>query len=349
MFCILVHIACYAIKIYCRCNKYSFLHRISTCSFQIYLKKILIGRKCIIFSTKCLKIWSNCHRAEKYLFAMVLKQSLHIASWNVNGFKCKGFNKYSDPRFIDEIIHKDIFCLLETHCSLEDSLCLPGFKCIHLIRPKSKGTYKRSGGISVYVKDDIRPGIKFLEYQNNDYIWLKLNKDFFQTYKDIFLCFLYNPPSGSTYTQSLDEDIFDLIETDIAKFSEVGSIILAGDFNARTGNVEQDFILNDNIHNDISLFENYTPDMNLPVRYCSDTTSLTRGRALNAMCIQSGLRILNGRTVGDFLGQYTCHTPRGSSVVDYTLVSESLFKNMSFFKVHKFLGDLSDPGIVRYH
>ena len=273
---------------------------------------------------------------------MVVKKSLHIASWNINGFKCKGFNKYSDPSFINELKNKEIICLLETHCSLEDSLCLHGFKSLHLIRPKSKGSNKRSGGISIYVKEEIRHGIKFLNHQNNDYIWLKLCKDFFHVAKDIYLCFIYNPPSCSTYTQSLDEDILELIETDITKYSEIGNIILAGDFNARTGNDEHDFIENDDVHVDIPVFDGYSPDIDIPVRYSMDKTILTRGRALNDICIQSSLRILNGRTMGDFVGHFTCHTPRGSSVVDYMVVSENLIKQVSFFNVHNFLADLSD-------
>lgn len=63
------------------------------------------------------------------------KRSLHLACWNVNGFKFK--NKYSDPEFINEISNKYIICLLETHCSLQDSLPLPNFKSVHLNRPKN--------------------------------------------------------------------------------------------------------------------------------------------------------------------------------------------------------------------
>ena len=34
--------------------------------------------------------------------------------------------------------------------------------------------------------------------------------------------------------------------------------------------------------------------------------------------------ILNGRTLGDFMGKFTCHTKRGSSVIDYIISSRSL-------------------------
>ena len=64
----------------------------------------------------------------------------------------------------------------------------------------------------------------------------------------------------------------------------------------------------------------------------------------NELCIHTGLRILNGRISGDFMGEFTCFTPNGNSVVDYFISSESLIKNILFFKVNKFLGhcELSD-------
>ena len=37
-------------------------------------------------------------------------------------------------------------------------------------------------------------------------------------------------------------------------------------------------------------------------------------------CVDNQLYILNGRTLGDLTGQFTCHTPRGSSTVDYNIV-----------------------------
>ena len=236
-----------------------------------------------------------------------------------------------DTNFLYEILNKDIICLTETHCDLENSISVSGFKAVHLIRPKSKKCNKRSGGISVLVKEKLKSGIKFLEHKNDNYIWLKLCKTFFCLTEDIFLCYIYDPPACSSYTQSLKEDLLDLIEKDISTYSQKGQIILAGDFNARINASEQDFIINENLNTNIPLFDDYSPDIDILPRYSMDTITSARGKILNDLCIQSGLRILNGRTMGDFIGKYTCHTPRGSSVVDYMIVSESLLCNISFF------------------
>ena len=53
--------------------------------------------------------------------------------------------------------------------------------------------------------------------------------------------------------------------------------------------------------------------------------------ALTDICIQSGIRILNGRTIGDLMGQLTSHTPRGSSAVDYFLASLRIDTVFFFF------------------
>ena len=94
------------------------------------------------------------------------------------------------------------------------------------------------------------------------------------------------------------------------------------------------------------LCDDYIPDIDIPVRFSMDKTLLQRGKTLNDMCVQTGLRILNGRTMGDFSGKYTCHITNGSSVVDYCIVSEQLLREVLFFNVHKFLPDLSDHCLI---
>ena len=42
------------------------------------------------------------------------------------------------------------------------------------------------------------------------------------------------------------------------------------------------------------------------------------------LCADNQLYILNGRTLGDLTGKFTCHTPSGSSIVDYFITSSTL-------------------------
>ncbi|CAG2241035.1 unnamed protein product [Mytilus edulis] len=118
-------------------------------------------------------------------------------------------------------------------------------------------------------------------------------------------------------------------------------ILLCGDFNART-NTAVDFVANDNdfIHSNYD--RHYLVDSISLDRNNQDTVRCGRGNSLLELCIQSGLRILNGRTCGDTLGKFTSHNSMGSSVIDYMVVSESMYHNILSFRVHDFIKSLSD-------
>jgi hypothetical protein len=51
----------------------------------------------------------------------------------------------------------------------------------------------------------------------NDSIWVKLCKKFFGLQKDLFTCFVYDPPENSTLTKRISYEILDLVENDILK------------------------------------------------------------------------------------------------------------------------------------
>ena len=60
------------------------------------------------------------------------------------------------------------------------------------------------------------------------------------------------------------------------------------------------------------------------------------------ICIGNKLRILNGRTLGDSKGKYTCYKPVGCSVIDYFIVCESLMSQILYLTVSDFITDFSD-------
>ncbi|XP_069118915.1 uncharacterized protein [Argopecten irradians] len=102
------------------------------------------------------------------------------------------------------------------------------------------------------------------------------------------------------------------LKNEISKFSLDGKILLAGDFNARTGNLT-DF----QKHDDVSPHD---VKINKPnKRESLDQVINVQGRQLIDLCISSRLRILNGRYLGDLLGNCSCIKHNGSSVVDYVL------------------------------
>ena len=91
-----------------------------------------------------------------------------------------------------------------------------------------------------------------------------------------------------------------------------------GEFNARTF-LEPDFIVNDSIKY-LSVHSSSTSDIPLARRNVVNKEPDTLGKHLLDLCKGSGLRILNGRKLGDLQGNYTCFNHRGSpSVIDYML------------------------------
>ena len=64
------------------------------------------------------------------------------------------------------------------------------------------------------------------------------------------------------------------------------------------------------------------------------TTPNRFGRLLVDLCMSNELCILNGRCKGDENGSFTSFNYKGSSVIDYGIVSKTLFQNVAYFKAH---------------
>ena len=89
-------------------------------------------------------------------------------------------------------------------------------------------------------------------------------------------------------------------------------------------------------------YQGYAVDLPSTPRVSKDAILDTRGKSMHDFCIGNQIRILNGRCFGDMFGRYTCYTPNGASVVDYTMVSESILHKVLNFYVSDFLATMSD-------
>jgi hypothetical protein len=271
-----------------------------------------------------------------------IAHGLKITYWNINGLlrKDEDYCKLKDPLFIDQVDKYDIIGLSEIHCGSEEILEYTGYLSELSTRPKLAKARKFSGGLLILIKSQISKGIKRIKSNPGNYIWLRLDKHFFNLQKHIYLCMAYVSPENSTYTRNNNEDYLSLIQNDIIKFQDEGDIMLIGDLNARTS-IISDVINNDN-EQYLPMNESYIQDCEIPMRNNQDFTINTRGSSLIDLCISAQLRILNGRTLGDLSGQFTCHKHNGSSVVDYCIVNETFRELISYFKVSDHLSDLSD-------
>ena len=111
----------------------------------------------------------------------------------------------------------------------------------------------------------------------------------------------------------------------IASFKKDDIILVGGDFNAHTGRLI-DFIEDDNTINDFVLQPEILQkrkDLIQRKRMNQDKKINKFGRDLRDICISTNMKILNGRTIGDLVGQLTYIGPNGCSTVDYVIGSEN--------------------------
>ena len=112
--------------------------------------------------------------------------------------------------------------------------------------------------------------------------------------------------------------------------------ILLGDFNSRTGKLDDLLVQNDAKE----CLQNLGLDIN---RQNSDEKIDPQGRNLINLCNDLNFGILNGRFGNDKkTGQFTCIKTVGQSLVDYIIVSTSLFNSVENFYVDVYDSCMSD-------
>lgn len=280
-----------------------------------------------------------------------MNNELSVSMWNIQGIinEVHGL-KLDVPEVKLNLQKHDIIGLVETHANSTTPINFDGYITIAQVnRPKHKNAKRYSGGIAALVRKNLIDGISYIQSPNlpRHVIWLKLSKSFFTWINDLYLAIVYLSPEHSSLTVRENPDFFDKLESDLAFFSQKGKVLLTGDFNARTGE-ELDYIANDNDNFHLPMPADYVPDRSLRKRRNQDLVCRGYGRALIDLCKSSGVRILNGRTLGDSIGKMTCHQYNGSSSVDYGLAHYSLLPYINYFKVHKWCETISDHSHISF-
>jgi hypothetical protein len=153
-----------------------------------------------------------------------------------------------------------------------------------------------------------KKGVTVLKNSSGEIQWLKLCKSFFGLNKDMYVCFVYMPPSNSSYVVRHNLEVMNMLTSDVLKYGQLGNLVICGDLNARTAseseNVNSDYYIplpNDNV------------SYNLSPRFSNDSVYNERGKDLIDFCISTDVQILNGRTFGDFSGKFTYFQYNGNS------------------------------------
>ena len=152
---------------------------------------------------------------------MIPRTFINIGVWNIQGLFQKVNNvkycKLDDPEILKRISNFDVFCFQEIQCSDKDlDFILPGFRKFPFTR-KISSNNRFYGGSLLLIKSNIKEGVKIVENNNAEKVWIKFDKKFFNLTRDLYQCFSYAPPLSSPYTQSLDFDVLETLENDIAQ------------------------------------------------------------------------------------------------------------------------------------
>lgn len=256
-----------------------------------------------------------------------------ILSWNIQSRNCSSLgNKLDMSGFMEILGDHNIICLQETRRPIE----IPNFTTFNSLR--SETNLRIGGGVSISVHESLRKGVKEIRLRSyTDCISIKLDKNYFNMPKDIYITCCYVSPSSSTYRLKLTENPWDHVNAHITKLATKGDHLLCGDFNARTGKLQ------DQIEPTKSPANCNLPDLGeldtemtaLTRRNNSDDTNNLDGNALIELCIGQGLYILNGRTLGDIFGANTFYNRLRSSCIDYFIGSntDSLKQCIKFLNI----------------
>ena len=243
-----------------------------------------------------------------------------ITSWNIQSSNSDLGSKFDDPEFCN-VFNKSFFICLQ---EIRQLVKHPGYRTFNNTRKEN-----RNGGVCIMVKNDISHGVK--QYKTNicDVIVCKLEKSFFGLPREVFLVNSYIKPANTSNKNSemTGLDILHELDNLINILLGKGDVILCGDFNARIGR-ELDFIATDECGADsfIPVPDDHIP-LDLPNRNSQDKKTNSYKRPFLDILINNELHVLNGRTLGDFAGKFTCIQTGGASVVDYFIISPQI-KNL---------------------
>ena len=128
----------------------------------------------------------------------MISKKLKFCYWNIHGYMSRQVGiKLRDPDFLKNISEVDFIGLGETHVHDEilEHLNIIGFKRIgYKNRKKNLKSKTASGGIALFIKEDIAYLFSHVKTDNEDTIWAKIKKEHTGIGKDIFIGTCYFSP-----------------------------------------------------------------------------------------------------------------------------------------------------------
>jgi hypothetical protein len=230
-----------------------------------------------------------------------------------------------------------VFCVSETHLDSFDIVDINGYT--FLSKHRTQSYRRKSGGIGIYVRDEISPFVEILQNNSEYILWVSISKELTKQDENTILGSIYLPPESSRF---FNEDHYRDFENEISQYCNIYKYVyLAGDTNSRVGTL-RDFIYSDSHINEIfnidldlqNQLDKYTILNNLSIplnRNSKDCRTNTQGFRLIDICKNNNLFLFNGRLFKDKnTGSYTF---RDKSVIDYVCSTADCLEYVTHFEI----------------
>jgi len=239
--------------------------------------------------------------------------------------------KFDDPDFVSYLESFSFITLCETFMeTVELSQYFRDYECFVAPAKKLAQRGRRSGGVVCLLKREFSKYFQRLHCNYDNMIVFRVCKTLFENDKDVLLFNTYIPPSTSPYYGTSEfENGIDMLQcciTEILDIYQDCTIILNGDLNSRTGNM--------NAADESDVFDCRANVFDVS-RRTQDEIVNEYGRLLLSLCIGYDLCILNGCICPDLSGKFTFVSATGSSVIDYFIVSKDFVTKCKQLKVNE--------------
>lgn len=236
--------------------------------------------------------------------------------WNIGGM----WDKLGDEEWGEYVRTFDILALQETW--IRHKIDVPTIEGVSLIGFRAAvkrvgiNRGRNSGGVCVFVKEEMKDNLRIKkeskEIQNLIAVVLKKEKVSVNT--------IYNQPKELPYA---DIYFFDKLEQELLESQEKAAIV-AGDFNARIGRLQEGVrTRRDSNESDIETEE----WVDLKDRRTVDNEINEYGRKMMDMCGSINWRVLSGRAEGS-AGEVYSYQGRGQSTIDWVIGNSEANKLM---------------------
>ena len=275
------------------------------------------------------------------------RRQLRMGAININSNRSACYDsKVQHADFTDLTNDLDVIGITETHSSMESDVQKQGYKHFAVVRKKAPLARAHSGGIAVLVRNSLAPHTSMCEWSNPCCLTVRINGSALDLSQDLYIVTVYVPPENSSYLKSTGINPFDLLLQTQHHIPPLSHVVWMGDFNAH---LDQENSSSPHVPSELLPALNFNlPSADPPARTSLDTRKVdSYGRKLLQFCGDRDLTILNGCTPGDSQGYFTYEKGPVRSVIDYAIVSQSIWPLVRNFLVDQHNPVLTDHSLIR--